>query len=116
MCAYVKIRLRRGTRSQWEYANPILSEGEIAVEVPDTGVGTGPINMKQGDGTTSYNNLQYAFNAATLNDKVDTLANTVATIHLPLDSNPKAFSTLNIIISTYKCHKLFIKYNSRRES
>lgn len=77
--AYVKIRPRRGTASQWEYANPILSEGEMAFEVPETGVGTGPVNIKQGDGQNSWNNLPYAFNAAYLNTKVDDLANTVAT-------------------------------------
>ena len=77
--AYVKIRPRRGSKSQWEYANPILSEGEIAFEVPDTGVGTGTVNFKMGDGTTSYNALAYAFNAASLNDKVDTLSNRVST-------------------------------------
>lgn len=75
--AYVKIRPRRGMASQWEYANPILSEGEMAFEVPDTGVGTGNINIKQGDGQTAWNNLPYAFNGATLNEKVDTLSNTV---------------------------------------
>lgn len=79
MCAYVKLRPRRGSKSQWEYANPILSEGELAFECPETGVGTGPVNFKIGDGTSSYISLPYAFNAATLNAKVDDLANTVAT-------------------------------------
>lgn len=77
--AYVKLRPRRGTASAWEYANPILAEGEMAFEVPDTGVGTGLINIKQGDGQTSWVNLPYAFNGATLNNKVDELTNTVAT-------------------------------------
>ena len=77
--SYVKIRPRRGTQQQWEYANPILSEGEMAFEVPESGVGTGPVNIKQGDGTTAWNNLPYAFNAGVLNNKVDTLANTVST-------------------------------------
>ena len=76
--AYVKIRLRRGTPEQWAYANPILAEGEFVAEVPQTGVGTGPINLKQGDGQTSWVNLPYAFNGAQLNNKVDELANTVA--------------------------------------
>lgn len=75
--AYVKLRPRRSTAAQWEYANPILSEGEFAVEVPDTGVGTGLINIKIGDGVTSWNNLPYAFNAATLNDRVTELQVTV---------------------------------------
>lgn len=77
--AYVKIRPRRGTASAWEYANPILAEGEMAFEVPDTGVGTGLINIKQGDGQTAWVNLPYAFNGASLDSKVNTLANTVAT-------------------------------------
>ena len=77
--SYVKIRPRRGSQSQWEYANPILSEGEMAFEVPETGVGTGAINIKQGDGQNSWNSLPYAFNGAVLNNKVDELANTVAT-------------------------------------
>ena len=77
--AYCKIRPRRGSQSQWEYANPILAEGEMAFEVPETGVGTGAINIKQGDGQTAWVNLPYALNAASLNNKVDDLANTVAT-------------------------------------
>lgn len=76
--AYVKIRLRRGTPEQWAYANPILAEGEFVVECPSTGIGTGPVNLKQGDGQTSWVNLPYAFNGAQLNNKVDELANTVA--------------------------------------
>lgn len=61
--AYVKIRLRRGTSAQWEYANPVLSEGEVATECPDEGVGTGLINIKVGDGITPWMNLPYAFEA-----------------------------------------------------
>ena len=75
--SYVKLRPRRSTRSQWEYANPILSEGEMAVEVPDTGVGTGLVNFKFGDGVTPWNNLPYGFNAADLNDRVTELQTTV---------------------------------------
>ena len=78
MCAYVRIRPRRGTATQWEYANPILAEGEFAIEAPETGIGTGAVNFKQGDGQTSWVNLPYAFNGAQLNNKVDELANTVA--------------------------------------
>ncbi len=75
--AYVKLRPRRSTKAQWEYANPILSEGEMAVEVPDTGVGTGLVNFKFGDGVTPWNNLPYGFNAADLNDRVTELQETV---------------------------------------
>lgn len=75
--SYVKLRPRRSSASQWQYANPILSEGEMAVEVPDTGVGTGLVNFKFGDGVTPWNNLPYGFNAADLNDRVTELQATV---------------------------------------
>jgi len=57
---FAKIRPRRGTKTQWETANTVLAEGEIAIEVPDDGVGTGTVNIKIGDGTTEWNNLPYA--------------------------------------------------------
>lgn len=57
---YTKIRPRRSTKARWESANPILSEGEIGFEVPDSGIGTGLISMKQGDGVTPWIDLPYA--------------------------------------------------------
>jgi hypothetical protein len=77
--AYVKIRPRRSTQAQWEYANPILAEGEIAFQVPDTGVGTGLVNFKIGDGVSAWNNLPWAFNAADLADDVAALSEIVVT-------------------------------------
>lgn len=59
---YSKIRPRRGTASQWYQANTILAEGEIGVEYPDTGLGTGQVKMKIGDGSTAWNDLEYAIN------------------------------------------------------
>jgi len=58
--AYVKLRPRRATKAQWDYANPILDEGELVLEVPSSGVGTGLIKMKIGDGASNYKNLPYA--------------------------------------------------------
>lgn len=58
--AYVKIRPRRGTKAQWESDNPILSEGEMGIEYPMSGVGTGKINIKLGDGITPWIDLPYA--------------------------------------------------------
>lgn len=92
--SYVKIRPRRGSSQQWEYANPILAEGEMAFEVPDTGVGTGAINIKQGDGQTAWVNLPYAFNAANLNNKVDELANTVATYDATITNLSNAVASM----------------------
>lgn len=58
--AYVKMRPRRSTAAQWEYDNPVLAEGELAIEVPLTGVGTGFVNVKFGDGVTHWNDIPYA--------------------------------------------------------
>lgn len=57
--AYVKIRPRRSTAAEWEYDNPILAEGEMGVEVPVTGVGTGFVKIKFGDGVTPWKDLPY---------------------------------------------------------
>ena len=58
--AYVKIRPRRSTAVEWEYDNPVLAEGELAIEVPVTGVGTGFVNIKFGDGVTHWKDIPYA--------------------------------------------------------
>ena len=57
--AYVRIRPRRSTAEEWEYNNPILAEGEMGIEVPPTGVGTGIVQIKFGDGVTSWKDLPY---------------------------------------------------------
>lgn len=57
--AYVKLRPRRSTAAEWEYDNPVLTEGEMAIEVPVTGVGTGLVNVKFGDGVTHWNDIPY---------------------------------------------------------
>lgn len=62
--SYAKIRPRRSTRSEWELINPILMDGELGIEVPDTGVGTGLCKFKIGDGNTSWTDLPYAFDAS----------------------------------------------------
>ena len=100
--AYVKIRPRRGTASQWEYANPILSEGEMAFEVPSTGVGTGLINIKQGDGQNSWNNLPYAFNAATLSQRVDDLSNTVASYDATIATLTAKVNSMDVAVKNIR--------------
>ena len=57
--SFAKIRPRRGTANQWNNANPILAEGEIGIEVPSTGVGTGTVKIKFGDGSSHWNDLPY---------------------------------------------------------
>lgn len=62
--AYSIIRLRRGTGYEWAQINPILKEGEFAVEVPDEGVGSGLSKFKIGDGVNNWNNLPYCLDGA----------------------------------------------------
>lgn len=62
--SYAKIRPRRGTKTEWELVNPILMEGEIGIENPDTGIGTGLCKFKLGDGYKKWSELPYAFNAS----------------------------------------------------
>ena len=60
-----KIQLRRGNSTEWSSVNPILSQGELGLEL-DT------LLYKIGDGTTAWNSLAYqslssTFNLLTLN-------------------------------------------------
>ena len=48
----IKIRLRRGTSTDWQNANPVLDLGEPGFEI-DTG------KLKIGDGSTPWNSLPY---------------------------------------------------------
>ena len=59
--SYAKIRPRRGTINDWTLANPVLEQGEIAVEYPLTGVGSGLVKIKIGDGINTYTNLPYPY-------------------------------------------------------
>jgi hypothetical protein len=51
----VKLQLRRGNAAQWTAANPLLAEGEMAVEL-DTG------KFKVGDGINRWNQIDYTTN------------------------------------------------------
>jgi len=50
--AYIQLQLRRGTASQWTFANPVLANGELGLET-DTRL------YKIGDGVTYWNSLVY---------------------------------------------------------
>ena len=60
---YAKLRPRRSTATEWSVINPRLQEGELGIECPDSGVGTGLCKFKIGDGYTQWNQLPYAFDA-----------------------------------------------------
>jgi hypothetical protein len=47
-----RIQFRRGDAAEWTNANPILAQGEMAIEL-DT------LQFKIGDGLTNWNDLQY---------------------------------------------------------
>lgn len=65
--AYAKMRPRRGTLYEWTTCNPVIAEGELVIEHPNTGIGTGPVRFKIGDGFKPYNDLPYAFDALAAN-------------------------------------------------
>ena len=72
--AYVRIRPRRSTAEEWEYYNPILAEGEMGVEVPPTGVGTGTVQIKFGDGVTPWKDLPYGLSVKAFEETIEGLA------------------------------------------
>lgn len=70
---YTYIRPRRDTASAWTTANPVLAEGEIGIEVPSTGVGSGIVKIKFGDGVTAWKNLPYGLELDTLENDFNNL-------------------------------------------
>ena len=60
----VRIQMRRGLKSEWESADPILSDGEIGVE-RDTG------DFKIGNGVKSWSELDYANTSLVDGDEFD---------------------------------------------
>ena len=66
--SYAKIRPRRGTLYEWSTINPLLSEGEMVIEYPESGLGNGFCKFKIGDGKRHYNDLAYAFDGATASE------------------------------------------------
>ena len=53
------LKPKRGKASTLTRINPILENGEICLEFPDTGVGTGLGRIKIGDGEKDWNHLPY---------------------------------------------------------
>lgn len=57
--SFIRIRLRRDTAANWTTANPVLLEGEIAIETGN------PPRWKVGDGVTAWGTLPYGFRGDT---------------------------------------------------
>lgn len=89
---------RRGTASimAGTKKSTVLASGELFVEVPNTGVGTGASKIKIGDGTTAYSSLPYAL-GDTSNDKINFSSNTSTTVAAALNSVVTGASLKNIV-------------------
>lgn len=89
---------RRGTASimAGTKKSTVLASGELFVEVPNTGVGTGASKIKIGDGTTAYSALPYAL-GDTSNDQINFSSNTSTTVAAALNSVVTGASLKNIV-------------------
>lgn len=54
----IQIQFRRGTYAQWSSSNPVLADGEFALQT-DAGGGQAAGQFKIGDGTTAWSSLAY---------------------------------------------------------
>lgn len=89
--AYKIIRPRHGIKSLWNtYKSRIYKLGEMLVESPESGVGSGPVNIKFGDGVTDYEKLPYAV-LAPVDEVSEGIQNPVTS-----DSVAKALKNVNI--------------------
>ena len=74
----------------------VLSDGEMFIEVPDTGSGSGHSKMKVGDGVTQYGDLPYAM-GDTENDEIAFSSNTSTTVTAALNSVATGGKLKNLI-------------------
>lgn len=78
----VSVLLRRDTASNWATENPVLLAGELGVE-------TDTLKGKIGDGSTTWNNLSYAFQDVGLHE--DDLLPLATKTYTGLYANPNDF-------------------------
>lgn len=94
-------RPRRGKTSTMtgaDKATTVLAAGEMFVETPSTGVGTGESNIKLGDGTTAYSSLPYALGSSAPTS-ITSDSSTTATAAL---NNASSGSSLKNILGALK--------------
>ena len=93
---------RRGKKATMygSKSTTVLSQGELFIEVPDSGVGTGKSKMKLGDGVTPYKDLPYAM-GDTENDKIVFDSNTSTDITAALN-DVSSGSSLGELIGALK--------------
>jgi citrate lyase gamma subunit len=92
-----RMQQRRGTAAQWTAANPILAAGEIGFE-------TDTSKFKMGNGSSTWENLQYFANASELSaliggagEFLDTLGELAAAI----DDDPQFYLTIGTTITNH---------------
>lgn len=99
--AYSRIRPRRGTLYEWTSVNPIIESGELVVEVPDDGVGTGLSKFKIGDGVKTYKQLPYAFDGQAAASIIGgTSTESTANLISLRDDTLEKWNTVNPVLST----------------
>ena len=68
-----KLKPKRGSKARAEELNILLDAGEIFLEKPENGLGTGPGNIKVGDGVTRYADLPYFIASESISYDIDEL-------------------------------------------
>jgi hypothetical protein len=89
----MKIQIRRGLAEDWRLSNPILAEGEFAVEL-DTK------KIKQGDGLTRWNALPY-HGSTKLSLGIENINNT-SDIDKPISTAVQTYITATGEVLSYK--------------
>lgn len=97
-------RPRRGKKATAESQNIVLKRGEMFMEVPASGVGTGIGKIKIGDGTTAYKDLPYFLEQGVddVSTAVITYSDSTQTNNNTLLSTIKSGAKFNVIIPAIK--------------
>ena len=99
-----QLRPRRGKASTMKTAEKkaiVLAAGELFIEYPNTGLGTGAIKVKIGDGVTDYEHLAYAISNDASTSTVIYVDNTSTTVEDAL-ANIISGASLNAIVPALK--------------
>ena len=86
-------------------ASKVLANGELFVEYPDTGVGSGKSKIKIGDGVTAYSSLPYAL-GETSTDLITYSESTATTVAQALNEAASGSSLATIVAGLKKAIQL----------
>lgn len=75
----MEIKLKRGTFGDWFSANPVLAEGELALEL-------GSRKIKVGDGTTAWRSLPYSYKPTYAISEITNLQTTLTSLQTQIDN------------------------------